>query len=211
MRRRRYGRRHQPDPRDHRHLLKVGELQGSKHWREGLWRGDQDTLPACVGYACAHWLSGYPLSQYVDPVGIYRLAQQLDEWPGDDYEGTSVRAGMKVLELLGFVAEYKWAFEIEPLISAVLEVGPVVVGTNWYSRMDDTDESGLFRVGGRVSGGHAYLITGVDTRRGRFRVKNSWLQWGLDGRGFISFEDMQRLIAEDGEICLAMEQVAAPR
>jgi len=39
-----------------------------------------------------------------------------------------------------------------------------------------------------------------------FRIKNSWgRSWGVKGSAFISFANMQRLINENGEICLAVE------
>jgi hypothetical protein len=32
---------------------------------------------------------------------LYHEAQRIDEWPGEDYDGTSVRAGMDVLRTEG--------------------------------------------------------------------------------------------------------------
>ena len=67
-------------------------------------------------------------------------------------------------------------------------------------------KSGLIKLGGRLSGGHAYVINGVDTKTKLFRIKNSWgINWGQQGHAFISFTDMTRLIKERGEICLAIE------
>jgi C1A family cysteine protease len=57
-----------------------------------------------------------------------------------------------------------------------------------------------------VLGGHAYVINGIDIDKKLFRIKNSWGQrWGKNGFAFISFTDMEKLIRENGEICIAAE------
>lgn len=101
-----------------------------------------------------------------------------------------------------------WGWSVEELIDAVRYVGPVVVGTNWYDDMFYPNSRGLIKATGSIAGGHAYLISGYNTRNGLFRGKNSWGRgWGRLGRFSIPAEDMSRLISEDGEICLAVERV----
>ena len=81
-----------------------------------------------------------------------------------------------------------------------------MVGTNWYVGMFYPDKNGLIKISGGLAGGHAYVINGVDTKKQLFRIKNSWgRSWGISGTAYISFANMQRLIAEDGEVCLAVE------
>jgi C1A family cysteine protease len=37
-------------------------------------------------------------------------------------------------------------------------------------------------------------------------MKNSWGRgWGIDGRASISFADMERLILDNGEACMAVQ------
>jgi len=183
----------------------------SKYWDDSGWFGDQGSTPQCVGYAWAHWIEDGPVVHQgshpvVSPSLIYTEAQKLDEWPGENYDGTSVRGGAKYLRLTGKIRSYLWAFDIQTLINTVLSVGPVVVGTNWYYNMFFPDRNGIIRLSGRLAGGHAYEINGVDTVKQQFRIKNSWgKSWGQQGRAYISFADMTRLIREGGEVCLAVE------
>lgn len=186
-------------------------LPSSKYWQDNIWWGDQGSTPQCVGYAWAHWIEDGPVIHngnhpVVNPSTIYFEAQKVDEWPGQNYDGTSVRGGAKYLQTIGKVNSYYWAFDINTLIRTVSLLGPVVVGTNWYYNMFYPNGSGHIRVGGGIAGGHAYVINGVDNVNRLFRIKNSWGQsWGIGGHAYISFADMTRLINESGEICLAIE------
>ena len=50
------------------------------------------------------------------------------------------------------------------------------------------------------------IPNGVDIDKKMFRIKNSWGQrWGKNGFAYISFNDMNKLIKENGEICIAVE------
>lgn len=183
-----------------------------RYWNARGWRGDQGTTSKCVAFAWAHWYEDGPITHrgkppVADPHAIYALAQDLDEWPGDDYEGTSVRGGAKAMRQLGFISEYRWTKSLDVLIHEVLERGPVVVGTAWWSDMCEPDKSGLIRATGEVLGGHAYVINGVNTKTRLFRIKNSWEPtWGQAGMAYVPFDDMAMLVEDmDGEVCRATE------
>lgn len=211
--RNRFGRRFAANEKDRNFPVRGDRpLTGRKRWRRSRERLPQPDVPWCVGYAWARWLMWPPISQLLTPRGIYLGAQRVDEWDGEDYDGTSVRAGAKVLEEHGRIKEYRWAFDVETMAAAVRYDGPLVIGTNWYRGMDQVDARGFARVKGRLDGGHAYDVYGVDFGGEYFEVTTPWegMDFGIDGSGDarISFADMRRLIAEDGEICLPVEQEA---
>lgn len=210
------GRQYVPDERDHKYsinnILTATPIRiTNRYWDDNGWWGNQGNTPQCVGYAWAHWLEDGPVPQsgiapIIPPRIIYENAQKLDEWVGENYAGTSVRGGVKYLQSVGKVSSYYWGFNLTILINSVLNLGPVVVGTNWYNGMFYPNRNGLIKISGRIAGGHAYVINGVNTVTRLFRIKNSWGQsWGQSGHAYISFADMERLIRERGEICFATE------
>lgn len=182
-----------------------------RYWNANGWWGDQGSLPHCVGYSWTHWIEDGPITHkgpapIINPSVLYKEAQRVDEWAGENYDGTSVRAGAKALQSRGLITNYLWAWDVNTVAQAILTTGPVVVGTNWYNQMFYPDQYGKIYIYGRSVGGHAYLLNGVNTKTRMFRIKNSWGQnWGRKGHAFISFDDMQRLIDEQGEACLAVE------
>jgi hypothetical protein len=210
------GRRFAPDPRDANFPMRAAlptapSTRTYRYWNANGWWGNQLDTPQCVAYAWAHWLEDGPVPQsgvapILHPQGIYEEAQLVDEWPGEDYDGTSVRAGAKVLKNAGFVSEYRWATKLEEVVAALLDVGPVVVGFNWYEDMFTPDEAGLIHLGGALVGGHGFVLDGISTPHKLFRMKNSWgRDWGHDGFAYLAFEDVDHLLHEDGEACLAVE------
>ncbi len=218
------GRRPAPDPRDRnypmRALVPFTFDVPFRYWYAHGWWGDQGETSQCVGYAWAHWLEDGPAphrdvpAPIRSPEFIYQGAQMIDEWPGEGYDGTSVRAGAKVLQVEGLISSYLWAFDVGTVIDAVMTTGPVVVGTNWYrgmfepvwKRASNTVMKATLEISGSVAGGHAYVLDGYNVGTELFRMKNSWgREWGDNGFAYISAADMERLINEEGEAALAVE------
>src|SRR5688500_1514111 len=105
------------DDRDKNHpmraLLPVAPIVPfTRLWRTGPIL-NQGQYPHCVGYSWAGMIASAPLMRaHVADAAlatrVYHEAQKVDEWPGTDYEGTSVRAGAKVLEAFGYLEQYVW-------------------------------------------------------------------------------------------------------
>jgi len=212
------GRRWTADWNDLRHLARAVlprvTLVEERHWDDDYWWGDQGETNQCVGYSLTHFLEDGPVLHHretppvVNPSRIYFEAQQVDEWPGVDYEGTSVRGGAKVLQGMGYISEFRWALTAQEVAAAILEIGPVVVGTVWTDDMSYPDENGIIRPTGYEVGGHAYLLNGYNSYTGLFRIKNSWgRNWGERGHAYLHIEDLQLLLDADGEACLALEAI----
>jgi hypothetical protein len=177
---------------------------------------DQGREGACVGFAWTHELLAAPKSAHlVDPHGvamrIYRAAKLIDEWPGDNYDGTSVLAGAKMVQGWGWMGGYAWAYDVGDVIDAVISTGPVVLGIPWLSGMYSTSPGGMVHLDGGVVGGHCIIVTGyhpgmrIAGEPGRPEVvkwRNSWgLDYGRNGYGYVRVDDLAQLLVE-GEACL---------
>lgn len=168
---------------------------------------DQGREGACVGFSWTHELVAKPVPilglTNQTAQAIYKRAQMLDQWEGESYEGTSVIAGAKAVMEAGYLKEYRWAFGLDDLILAIGYRGPAVLGINWYEGMFDTDSNGFVRVTGGIAGGHAILARGVSVRNRFVLLHNSWgSDWGMNSTAKISFEDLDRLLREQGEACI---------
>lgn len=175
---------------------------------------DQGNEGACVGFAWAHEIAArpWPDKNITDDYAqaIYYWAQRNDEWPGENYSGTSVLAGAKaVTEWLARISEYRWAFGLDDLVRTIAYKGPVVLGLNWYTGMMRPDSTGRIRPTGQVEGGHAILacrVTGerysVSSMQRRVYLYNSWGKSDGWPWGWLSWDDAERLLHERGEACI---------
>lgn len=173
---------------------------------------DQGQTPTCVGHAWRQWLTSAPIMTKggPDPFTIYHEAQKVDEWPGENYDGTSVRAGCKYLQDSGHVANYFWANDAATVRDFLLNrIGStVVIGSDWLENMF-TPQKGFLDVSGAVAGGHAYVLVGYSEPRQAFRMVNSWgKSWGENGRAWIRFADLDGLIRNGGEAVAATEKTS---
>ena len=193
------------------HFPVSGAKAHTRTWRTEVVL-DQGEEGACVGFSCAHMLATTPRRrQGMTPQlakSLYKEAQLIDEWAGEDYEGTSVLAGIKAVNNRGWLNHYYWATSIDEVANAVSIRGPMVMGTVWKSGMWEPDDTGKLHVEGKTVGGHAWAMVGVIPRLELFIMQNSWgREWGQNGRGLISYEDFQKLIDEDAEMCLPMKVI----
>jgi len=208
------GRLHAPDERDMQYLMSTATpaatMRPQRFYRTGKIL-DQGETPTCVGHAWRQWLSSAVMMTKTgpNPFEIYYQAQRNDEWPGEDYDGTSVRAGAKILQAAGHISTYVWAFNADTMRRWLLNNhGTVVVGTWWFDKMFTPDRQGYLDPSGTPVGGHAYLVVGFSQTKNAFRIVNSWgKEWGQNGRAWVSYNDMDFLVQEGGEACTAVEKL----
>lgn len=204
----------------------------SRHWHCDVFL-DQGREGACVGFGWSDELAATPKVVAVDndfALALYHRAQQLDEYPGEDYSGTSVLAGAKaVMEHVNskgqqLIGEYRWCFGAEDALRAVGYHGPVVLGITWYDNMYTPDMNNYIHASGNVVGGHCILMVGCTlvvkdaslpatmdniNRDASFVVlHNSWGQdWGIDSEAKLSVTDLFALLDEQqGEACVPMRR-----
>lgn len=196
----------------------------TKKWRNGVIL-DQGREGACVGFGWTAEALSTPVAVDLkrlkldapdDPTAfaqqIYRRAKQIDWWEGEDYEGTSVLAGAKAMKELGLLKEYRWCFNIEDVIDAILVRGPVVLGIYWYESMYDAPD-GIVEVSGEIVGGHCITAVGFklakDSATGEDTIilQNSWgYNWGNFGLAEIRVRDLKMLLDNDGEACVPFKR-----
>lgn len=189
---------------------------------------DQGREGACVGFAWSHELTARPKVIPTDnafALRVYKRAQQIDPWPGEDYSGTSVLAGVKAVQEIvnkygnSLIQQYRWAFGIQDVLRVIGYMGPVVLGIDWYYSMYTPDSKHFIRPTGQLVGGHAIMANGfkyvkknpdlprnwenMDLDKSFVRLHNSWgTDYGLGGDAFITVRDLDTLLRNGGEACI---------
>lgn len=166
---------------------------------------DQGSEGACTGFGAEHVRALSPRGHDVSNAtarSVYREAQKQDEWPGEDYEGSSVNGAMKALRLFGLIKSWRWAYTLDEIKHGLSYHGACEIGVWWYSGMWDTDSTGFVHPTGTQVGGHALALAGFKRINGgiAYRLENSWgPDWGAKGGAWIWEQDLWYLIANDGE------------
>jgi hypothetical protein len=138
---------------------------------------DQGQEGACVGFSCSRMMTLLNRKRYVAP-WLYGEAQKIDEWPGEDYDGTSVRAACDVLRSVGHVATTR---QLPTLADGIL-------ANRWATTWDQVRAA-----------------LGVPDSQLGIQLMNSW---GRSYPHYVTLTDEagERLLSEDGEACLVTDR-----
>jgi hypothetical protein len=193
---------------------------------------DQGTVPplsihdgsSCTGHMAANLANGLTIAggpsnggtslgrmkTHDDAVDLYHLAQQLDDWPGEAYPGTSVLAAMKAGVKLGWWSSYVWAKGTRDIAQAILQVGMVGIGIPWLAGMMTPDAHGIISVTGSQDGGHAIALhaiaRSVAGRPGPWfgALQTYGEEVGDHGVVWLHHADLARLLAGVGEAAIPL-------
>jgi hypothetical protein len=170
----------------------TGWLGTDNAWRPGLTELPTDRLPNNGQF-------GAPVLDELFAIDTYHRNTVRDSfdgtWPTDD-TGSSGLASTKVAEKdYHQVHSYRHGFSIRQYATA-LQSTPLGWGSIWFDSMFEPRTDGRIEVveSSGVAGGHQFLVRQVDVENRRFWIDNSWNpSWGVNGRGYITWDDVEIL------------------
>jgi len=197
---------------------------------------DQKSEGSCTGFAVAAVIN--QLNQQADrdvvvsPRMLYEMARRNDEWPGEEYDGSSLRGAINGWKNMGVCKEELWPYRIDtnkgsftiemakdarnntigayyrlkPVISdfhaALNETGVIAVSAKVHKGWNDP-KNGIIELHEDKSGGHAFVIVGYNDKG--FWIQNSWgKSWGDNGVALWSYEDWVKNVMDAWVFRLAL-------
>ncbi|GAX59339.1 cysteine protease [Candidatus Scalindua japonica] len=164
---------------------------------------------------------------------LYEMARRFDEWPGEEYFGSSCRGAIRGWYNMGVCTEEMWPYrtndkstlsinmakdarsntigayyrlrhDIVDFHAALNEVEVLYVSATVHSGWwKDSIRNGIIPFRDRSAGGHAFAIVGYNEKG--FWVQNSWnIDWGNNGIALWTYEDWQVNIRDAWVVRLAL-------
>ncbi len=199
---------------------------------------NQGSEGTTIGFSVAYALQAAIKSKFnrkvtISARGLFVTARKFDEWPGEDYEGSSVVGGLKGAQQVGAWLESQWpyagpapaasvkpAYKVskfrkldskpEALVSAMQAGQLPVVQLSVTEDFDRVGADGrvVIRTPLRPTGGHSMAVVGFDQAKAEFRLANMWgPEWGDKGTLVIRDSDLKRIL----EVAYVIEDVLEVR
>ena len=199
---------------------------------------DQGREGACTGFALAAAINFLLDRQSrnslrASPRMLYEMAKRHDEWPGQDYDGSSCRGAIRGWSNMGVCADDLWPYDANRpddrlTIERARAARSTTLGAYYRLRPNVTDyhaalnEVGVLYVSAKVhegwfapkgtpsvirpgspAGGHAFAIVGYNDHG--FWVQNSWgPDWGQRGHALWPYEDWLANVTDGWAVRLAL-------
>jgi hypothetical protein len=207
------GRHVRHDPRSWNYPAPMApKIKSVLHKRHGGPFNQGRKLGSCTGNAVAGLLMTDPFYRRgrnlneKHALEIYKRATHLDPYLGTyepDDTGSSGLAAMKAAHEKGWLRTYGHAFGLRQALRTLV-LHPVVTGVDWYDGFFDPDSSGRIKKKGPKTGGHEFLVVGIDVEEKTVRACNSWgPHWGDGGYFTISWDLWDYLLHHDGDVTTA--------
>ena len=232
-----------PDVRDRMYEPTLASLPSSVRVPPGLKILDQGSNGACTGFALAASINlllktntktaDAQRARRVSPHMLYVMARQHDEWPGDLYEGSSLRGALRGFYNCGVCREDLWKIpKLDQLsLKSAQDARNTTLGAYYRLRPHLPDYHAALRetgviftsasvhrywdqpIKGRISPGqgvslHAFAIVGYD--QDGFWIQNSWgPKWGDKGIAHWAYEDWAGNIQDAWVLQLAVRAPCA--
>jgi hypothetical protein len=183
---------------------------------------DQGTEGACTGFGLATVVNYLlrsrkqkPKDMEVSADMLYRLARRYDEWPGEEYDGSSARGAMKGWNKHGVCSTDAWKSakgrltaqvsdeavenplgayyrvnhkDLVAMHCAITETGILYATASVHEGWDKVTGKGIIPLREQMLGGHAFAIVAYDDQG--LWIQNSWGGgWGMEGFARISYDD----------------------
>lgn len=224
-----------PDYRDRWYEPTLQRLAPVKEAPESLSILDQGEEGACTGFGLAAVLNLLLKEQrqggLVSARMLYEMARHHDDWPGEDYEGSSCRGVIKGWFHMGVCADELWKYDpkkpghltlarakdarkrtvgayyrirksIVDMHAAINETGAVLCSAKVHDGWSSA-RGGKIRLKARDAGAHAFAVVGY-TAEG-FVVQNSWgPEWGKGGLAIWTYEDWMDNVMDAWVVQLAL-------
>ena len=216
-----------PDFRDFTYQPALIKLKTSLPLPADLNIRDQGQQGSCTGFGLAavidrlikesmREINGEDIT--VSARMLYEMAQRYDEWPDEDYDGSSCRGAIKGWYNMGVCQEtlypydseantgftvaaakdarnntigayYRLGARISDYHAALSEAGAIFCSANVHDGWNEVDqESGEIPFSKETQGRHAFAIVGYNDQG--FWIQNSWgKDWGRDGTALWTYED----------------------
>jgi len=204
-------------------LVEVPTLRTLREYRTaGVPILDQGQEGACTGFGLATVVNYLlrtrkqkPSELVVSADMLYRLARRYDEWPGEDYDGSSARGAMKGWHKHGVCSVDVWKSakgrltagvsdkavenplgayyrvnhkDLVAMHCAITETGILYATANVHEGWDKVTKKGIIPLLPQMLGGHAFAIVAYDDQG--LWIQNSWgADWGMEGFARISYDD----------------------